>query len=311
VIYNFDTSTDLSKCYGIQYNIETDNITDIERHTVAFKDSSATSIYKYFTPTFVASKKIKIICYFTEMTDNGIVWDDVTQLIMDLDYTSDQDKEFKISDIQLLGGPEHDIRGQPYYSSPGIDDLDEWTLSGNTNPTWDSGNSCYSLEDSTAGDNANSLMSRTIPFNLNGSFVQKFTYQFQADDDSTDAYKRLRLEIKGKNGDRILVFYRTPDLGVTWQWYIEVESGGNANYGAGWVFAPDTNWHDVVVYFHKEYGLSFFIDGKILFSDRSIAGTWTDWTQDYVTLTIKAQHDNGEKSHVHVKDIKIEPLLSS
>jgi len=211
-----------------------------------------------------------------------------------------------ISDIQLLGGPEHDIRGQPYYSSPGIDDLDEWTLSGNTHPTWDSGNSCYSLEDATASDNA-SQMIRTIPFNPNGCFVKKFTYQLQADDDSTDDFKRLEFRIEGASGDEVLVYYTTWDSGVTWRWYIQLRSNGNNNYATGAVFAPDTNWHDVVVYFHKEYGFSFFIDGKILFSKHSISGTWTDWTQDYVTLSIRAQHDNGEKSHVHVKDIKVEP----
>jgi len=298
----------LSNIHTISFYAEVNDMTNVDDVNIQLRTQAFDTIsYKEFSSALVSGKKYHFKFALSDFIDGPGDPSLFRNIYFQIHTTGAQDTTLKISDIQFLGGPEHDIRGQPYYSSPGIDDLDEWTLSGNTNPTWDSGNSCYSLEDSTASDDAYSLMTRTKPFNPNGCFVQKFIYQLQADDTSTDQYKKLQIR-HGINGNNELRTYlTTSDGGTTWRFVNELRSNGTTNYGNSATISLDTNEHEVQVFVHKDYGISCFYDGVMLFSDHSISGTWTDWLGTTSMLEIRVQHDNGEKSHVHVKDIKIEP----
>jgi len=300
--FRIDSSVDFTKYWGIRFAYEVDNITDLSSMSI-YIESGAHGSYgddalKSLTTPTAANKKYYMTLLFDDFIEGGIDWTAVNFFrIIGISSTS-QARNTVVSDIQLLGGPEHDIRGQPLLNTGTVDDTPDWVLGGDTAPTWDAGNTCFNLEDNTAADNSTSNMDRTEVYNMNGVVVIRFMYQQQADDTSTDPAQINYRYIESSAG-RINCEYTGT------QWNCWLNSAGGVHFYTSYTIAKDTNWHEFVLYCHREKGAMLFIDGVLGTPDYSITGTWTDWTTpNYHRFTSK--HDNGEKSHVHIKEIKVE-----
>ena len=286
-----DTVKDFSNIHTMDLYLYISNAGDFK---VGLEDSSTNESLSATTMT--ASKRTHISELLSGLTGSCDLTD-VKKII--IKNESGGVSDITVSGFQLLGGPEHDVRGQPLYASSGIDDIDEWDDSDSTTvvPIWDAGG-FYDLDDATNGANEVCSMKRGLNFNPNGVGHLHWEAEILATDTSTDFYWNMEVTINSSNR----MFCTWEHNAGTPRFKLYMLSGGVLNFSTLDSVAKDNNSNTFDIYFHKENGIVLFMNENLVASDYTIGGAWTDWTTN-PDIKFWTRHDAAERSDVHLHEI--------
>ncbi len=296
---NFDTDIDITSYHTFKFAMES---TATGSWSWFFRTSAGNTYRRIFSISTANKKEI-----FEFTIPPGGSWSvtgtpDPTAIEYIGLYAPAGTPDIMVSDIQFLGGPEHDIRGQPLYSSPGIDDIDEWDTSDSTTvaPTWDTDH--YDLDDPTNGANEVCSLKRSLNFNPNGVGHLHWEAEIQATDTSTEQFGYWIMALKNTANSRDECKVQWEDNLGTPRIIVYLKSNNVINYSSNYNIAKDNLSHTFDIFFHKTYGFALFMDDELIISDTSITGSWVDWSGDY-EMRFHTRHDAGERSDVLLHEI--------
>jgi len=191
--------------------------------------------------------------------------------------------------------------GTHFYDTLNEDTLSEYTLGGDTNPTYDSTEKAIKLFDDTNANDKASYLIKTIQSPMDNVLCH-FRMKFGSNDTSTNSLRFFFRYYSASDSDTQIRFY-LDEAGSTAYFFQQVDGVNEGLDSATWNPSLNT-WYDFKMILDMTGTVWLFLDDV----------EWMSFTATSLkrfndgTIYFFARHDAGEVSEVYVKNILIEDL---